>query len=63
MIHRRTKPKEREASSPRESLVWVVDDTGKGTWLPADPNDPFENPFSTFTEWDSEEDEKGYANL
>lgn len=25
--------------------------------------DIFSNPFSLFTEWDSEEDEKGYAHL
>lgn len=30
---------------------------------PRTEGDVFDDPFSTFTEWESEADEKGYANL
>ncbi|WP_152047240.1 hypothetical protein [Aureimonas psammosilenae] len=64
MINRPLKAKERLDLLPdRSGMAWVVDDKGKGIWLPADPNDPFENPFANFTEWDSEADHKAYDKL
>lgn len=42
-------------------LVYVMD--GEVACMVPDEGDIFSNPFANFTEWDSEEDEKGFANL
>jgi antitoxin PrlF len=44
-----------------DELVYVIE--GDHVVLMRADGDIFSNPFATFTEWDSEEDEKGYANL
>ena len=42
-------------------LVYVME-ADTAAMLP-DEGDIFSNPLANFTEWDSEEDEKGFANL
>jgi hypothetical protein len=43
------------------NLVYVME--GDSAAMLPDEGDIFSNPFANFTEWDSEEDEKGFANL
>lgn len=50
----------RAGKSPLGGL-YVLDDHGR--WIFIESEDPlFDNPFTLFTEWDSEED-KGFDNL
>ena len=42
-------------------LVYVME--GDSAAMLPDEGDIFSNPLANFTEWDSEEDEKGFADL
>jgi hypothetical protein len=42
-------------------LVYVLD--GDSAAMMPGEGDIFSNPFASFTEWDSEEDERGFADL
>ena len=44
-----------------DNLVYVLE--GNSAAMLPDDGDIFGNPFVNFTEWDSEEDEKGFANF
>ncbi|WP_062210167.1 type II toxin-antitoxin system PrlF family antitoxin [Aureimonas sp. AU12] len=45
-----------------DELMYLIDEEGRVV-LTRVPEGIFDDPFVTFTEWNSEEDEKGYANL
>jgi len=45
-----------------DELMYLIDEDGR-VILTRVPEGLFDDPFATFTEWNSEEDEKGYAHL